>query len=210
MSKFSERLKDERQRLGLSQTAFAESLGVHRNTQIKYESGERHPDSIYLDAAGKAGVDVMYLYSGVRQEERETYDIAQARLAEGVYEAIGFSSDEVKKATLELGKLIDADLESGGCLETDEQWGLVTFPAFLADFLGKSPVLSTNKGVHDVFSIDLLATVLTGVEGALFAHGQTISPAKKAQAVAMLYRSFKASGKVDPAMIEEAVTLAAD
>ncbi len=33
--------------------------------------------------------------------------------------------------------------------------------------------------------------------------------AKKAQAVAMLYRAFKASGKVDPAMIEEAVKLAA-
>ncbi|GBL46468.1 hypothetical protein SFMTTN_2282 [Sulfuriferula multivorans] len=34
-------------------------------------------------------------------------------------------------------------------------------------------------------------------------------PAKKAHAVVMLYRAFKASGKVDQKIIEEAVQLAA-
>lgn len=63
---FSERLKDERERLGLSQTDFGEKCGVKKLAQINYEKGERKPDSDYLQKAHELGVDISYLFSGQR------------------------------------------------------------------------------------------------------------------------------------------------
>ena len=61
---FFERLREERQRLGISQTAFAELAGVQKRAQINYESGERSPDAAYLAAIAAEGVDVLYLLTG--------------------------------------------------------------------------------------------------------------------------------------------------
>lgn len=63
---FSERLKAERERLGLSQTAFGELCGVRKQAQINYEKGERSPDTDYLQKAQSAGVDASYLLTGMR------------------------------------------------------------------------------------------------------------------------------------------------
>lgn len=73
---------------------------------------------------------------------------------------------------------------------------------------GKVP--GRNPGYLSDSDISLLTEVLEGVDGALLTQGKSMHHAKKAQAVAMLYRAFKASGKVDQVMIEEAVRLAAD
>ncbi|WP_454563038.1 helix-turn-helix domain-containing protein [Pseudomonas sp. AIG] len=61
-----ERLREERTRLGLNQDAFAQQGGITRNTQGSYEKGERNPDSAYLTAVARAGVDVLYVLTGVR------------------------------------------------------------------------------------------------------------------------------------------------
>ncbi|MFW9268789.1 helix-turn-helix domain-containing protein [Pseudomonas sp. NR3] len=61
-----ERLREERTRLGLNQEAFAQLGGITRNTQGSYEKGERNPDSVYLTAVLKAGVDVPYVLTGRR------------------------------------------------------------------------------------------------------------------------------------------------
>ena len=47
-----ERLKEERERIGLSQTEFAAKAGASKNSQYNYEKGERSPDAAYLAAAG--------------------------------------------------------------------------------------------------------------------------------------------------------------
>jgi len=210
MSNLGDRLKDERMRLGLSQAAFAERLGVHRNTQIKYESGERVPDSDYLDNAQKIGVDIYYLYSGIVEKDRESYQIAVYELAKGIYSALGFDRSQIKAAELALVKLIDADLENGGALEPDEEWGRVTLPRFVAEFLQSSPLLASVRHVGEGLSVELLTAILEGVDSAVIKLQGEISTVKRAQAIAMLYRAFKASGRVDPAVIDEAVKLAAD
>ncbi|MEL7653793.1 MAG: helix-turn-helix domain-containing protein [Stutzerimonas stutzeri] len=64
-----ERLKEERNRVGANQTVFAEQCGVTKNTQLAYEKGERSPDANYLAAAAAAGVDVLYVVTGVRVEQ---------------------------------------------------------------------------------------------------------------------------------------------
>lgn len=66
MSTVGERLREERQRLGLSQDDFAARGGVQRRAQINYEKDERLPDAGYLAAIGHAGVDVLYVVMGIR------------------------------------------------------------------------------------------------------------------------------------------------
>jgi transcriptional regulator with XRE-family HTH domain len=60
--------------LGLDQTAFGALGGVNRNTQSKYESGERSPDTDYLIAIRDAGVDVAYLLTGERSADSLSTD----------------------------------------------------------------------------------------------------------------------------------------
>lgn len=55
------RLKEERERLRLSRSEFATRMGVHRNTQARYESDNREPGAAYWDAAIALGIDVDYV-----------------------------------------------------------------------------------------------------------------------------------------------------
>ena len=64
---FGERLREERERLGLSQTAFAEAGGVQKRAQINYEKADRLPDAAYLAAIAAIGVDVLYVITGKGQ-----------------------------------------------------------------------------------------------------------------------------------------------
>ncbi|PHN59863.1 hypothetical protein AO268_17490 [Pseudomonas sp. ICMP 8385] len=61
-----ERLKEERERLGLSQTDFAALAGASKNSQYNYEKGERSPDAAYLAAVAGVGLDVLYVVTGER------------------------------------------------------------------------------------------------------------------------------------------------
>ena len=63
----SDRLREEREKLRLSQTAIAEIGGVQKRAQINYESGERSPDANYLAAIAAAGADVRYILTGQRE-----------------------------------------------------------------------------------------------------------------------------------------------
>lgn len=58
------RLKEERARLGYSQSDFAEKGGVGRTSQVKYEAGERVPDGNYLKKVSELGVDILYVVTG--------------------------------------------------------------------------------------------------------------------------------------------------
>ncbi|AOK57643.1 XRE family transcriptional regulator [Burkholderia stagnalis] len=63
---FSQRLKEERQRLGMNQTVFASLGGVSKDAQLNYENGSRRPDSAYLAAVAAHGIDVLYVLTGQR------------------------------------------------------------------------------------------------------------------------------------------------
>ncbi|WP_374063384.1 helix-turn-helix domain-containing protein [Pseudomonas cichorii] len=62
-----ERLREERERLGLSQEDLAQAGSVNRNTQGSYERGVRNPDTSYLAAVASLGIDAGYVVTGVRQ-----------------------------------------------------------------------------------------------------------------------------------------------
>lgn len=61
-----ERLREERERLGLSQTDFGVLLGVSRGTQKNYELGSSSLDLRYVTALEEKGVDAGYVLTGKR------------------------------------------------------------------------------------------------------------------------------------------------
>lgn len=64
MTNFKDRLRQERERLGLNRGEFAAIAGVTGGSQTHYESGARYPDASYLAAIDAAGVDVLYVVTG--------------------------------------------------------------------------------------------------------------------------------------------------
>lgn len=78
------RLKEERERLNLSQTALAEIGGKKKLAQLKYEQGESSPTAAYLEAVRRVGIDVLYVVTGERTsqhlepDERELLNLFRA------------------------------------------------------------------------------------------------------------------------------------
>jgi transcriptional regulator with XRE-family HTH domain len=64
-----ERLRAERERLGLTQQGLAEKLGVQRQALVLYEAGERTPTAEKLADLDRAGADVNFVVTGRRSGE---------------------------------------------------------------------------------------------------------------------------------------------
>ena len=79
----SERLKEERMRLGLNQTEFGKAGGVTKEAQSNYERGKRKPDSDYWSNIDKIGADIQYILTGrkttqtnaIKEEQNNTYQL---------------------------------------------------------------------------------------------------------------------------------------
>ena len=63
---FFERLREERDALGLTQEAMAEKAGISKRSYCAYEAGETAPSAKLLAALALMGVDVAYLLTGQR------------------------------------------------------------------------------------------------------------------------------------------------
>jgi len=63
-----DRLKEERERLSLTQPALAAAAGTTKKTQIDYEKNKTQPKANYLAAVAAFGVDVAYVITGIRLE----------------------------------------------------------------------------------------------------------------------------------------------
>lgn len=75
MQTFGNKLKAERQRLGLSQAAFGELGGVSKVTQAAYESDSTRPDIKYLAKLADTGVDVLWVTTGRRAPSGIDWDL---------------------------------------------------------------------------------------------------------------------------------------
>lgn len=71
------RLREERERLNLSQLALGEIGGVKKLAQLKYEKGDRSPDADYLNAIAKVGIDIQYVITSVRSSSTLTNEEQQ-------------------------------------------------------------------------------------------------------------------------------------
>lgn len=111
------RLKEERERLGLSQVAMGDIGGVKKLTQLKYEKGESCPDAFYLASLSKFGLDVQYVVIGVRSasvltadecEMLDSYRVASVAVKAAALAALnaGNSASEVRKVNINSGHRI--------------------------------------------------------------------------------------------------------
>ncbi|MBK5915350.1 helix-turn-helix domain-containing protein [Rhodocyclus purpureus] len=203
-SSIGQRIFDERKRLGLSQSAFALAAGVSLSTQKRYEKSERNPDAAYLESIRRLGVDV----------NRVLFDISPGQVVDCPFSArmgTGGEGRIVKPITIDECR----DMATG--VKMRQLWkgegiGGPLGPWYeYCQACALHPAKTGAQVTHRPESIDvaLLTAILEGIDAALSGLEASVPPTKRAQAAAMLYRSFKASGKVDPAMIEEAVKLAA-
>lgn len=80
-----ERLRAERERLGLSQQELADKCGVTMRSQRNYEKGERQPDAAYLSAFTAIGGDILFVLTGQQPNRASTQDLAEVTnpVAEG-------------------------------------------------------------------------------------------------------------------------------
>jgi transcriptional regulator with XRE-family HTH domain len=61
-----ERLREERERLGLTQPNFASIASTTKQTLFSWESGKTAPDGFQMARLSEAGVDVLYVLTGQR------------------------------------------------------------------------------------------------------------------------------------------------
>lgn len=66
MTTFGDRLREERKRLNMTQGAFGALGGLGTNTVLGYEKGQALPSGDFLHALMEKGVDIGYLFYGVR------------------------------------------------------------------------------------------------------------------------------------------------
>lgn len=187
------RLKEERERIRLSQADFAEKSGVHRNTIARYETDKSQLGADFIETMRAIGIDVDYVLFGIPNPAAPVdCPFVQAQKFDLQYV---FTLKDCRNKAADSGALgspID-NLWRKACKECPQ-----------------NPIKHGLPITQPQTDIDgpLLLALLEEVEAALLNTGLKISPAKKAQAVVMLYRAFKASGKVDRKMIEETIALA--
>jgi len=114
MPTIGHRLKEERKRLGLNQTAFAELGGVKRKAQGNYESNGRRPDAEYLADIGAAGADITYIVTGDKQNtslelnDKDFIDFSKVCCDLGLIVGCNYSYAKFLYARIEeTGKFID-------------------------------------------------------------------------------------------------------
>lgn len=63
-----DRLQEERNRLGMSQAAFADAIGSTKRSVINWEGGSASPSAAVMAAIATAGADVLYILTGERSQ----------------------------------------------------------------------------------------------------------------------------------------------
>ncbi len=86
---FGNRLREERNRLGLTQAELGQVAGIQRLAQSQYEAETRVPNIRYLSEIGAAGVDLHYILFGkskagnplseteIRSVEQEAFNLVE-------------------------------------------------------------------------------------------------------------------------------------
>ncbi|WP_431511633.1 XRE family transcriptional regulator [Variovorax sp. DAIF25] len=99
-----ERLKLERQRLGLAQADFGTKAGVSKTSQFNYEAGERSPDAEYLHNAAELGVDITYVITGRRVASNDDFVVIPQHAVAASAGPGAVNADELSNGGLSFSK----------------------------------------------------------------------------------------------------------
>lgn len=182
---FAKRLKEERERLGLSQAKFAEACGVGKTAQYTYEKGEREPSWSYMSAAEKLGVDVLYIFTGMHAGKDFALANAYSRLIYTVEMFLGLQEGNLEELAKEAVSL------QGKEVQMMEQPGTVGNLDY-GDWQEKVIAwLGTSRNPERCIDAALLAGLLDSVDIASAKLGVSLSTEKRVRAALMLYRDAK-------------------
>lgn len=209
------RIAEERKRLGHSQAKFAELVNVSLSSQKRYESGERDPDTGYLEQLRRNDVDTSYVITGVRKESRKIQDADNMiDLGLATSALLDISPAELKEVIKKTSLITESpqyrDIPVSKVNESVDIFN--EFFLINVNELIKEKIKQRNRATpHASVNLDskLLAIILERVENCQAKYSLKITPEKKANATVMLYRSFGTSENIDAAMIEDTVKLAA-
>lgn len=100
----SDRLKEERKRLGFNQDSFAAAAGVSRRAFAEWESekSETSPTALQLLGLSKVGADIQYIVTG----ERSGHGIGEGAVHQAVLDAVELLSLDKKVDPQQLAKAV--------------------------------------------------------------------------------------------------------
>lgn len=204
MEDFGKRLKEERERLGMTQQVFGEACGVGKTTQYMYERGDRHPGSLYLDAAEKLGVDLHYVFTATRGGKDWRYARAYNRM---LYTLEMFLGLEEKRLEGLVKELVEIDDGANWFNENpDAPRASVDYNPWMENVLRW---LGTATKIESCVDVSLLAKLEDAVTKAADLAGVTLASEKRLRAAILLYQDVKENGgQIDPRRVADAVKLA--
>lgn len=204
------RLKEERERLGMTQDQFSNACGVRRRAQSTYENGERCPDSKYLEAASNIGVDVGYVLTGRQRRQDDSQHMDFHDFGWAAAEVLGISEQDLLVATNKLNAKMNAYAIDADAL-SNQDGGVDAYMDIFYSEIRKVVKELIGSAISSSSELDstLLSNVLDGIEAENAKLTNQLSASKKAGIAVMLYRAFRASGNVDEAMVKDAVKLVA-
>ena len=104
----SKRFKEERERLGISQAAFAELGDATKWSLINWEAGRQTPNGAYLAVIATHGADVLYILTGKR-----SMAVAEVALLpndeRGLLDSYRRCSPAAKKSLIQTAALLATD-----------------------------------------------------------------------------------------------------
>lgn len=201
MVDFGKRLKEERERIGLSQAKFAEVCGVGKTAQYMYEKGEREPSLSYFEAARAEGIDILYLITSERSGNDFAYYRASTRLLLEMENLLGLKENEIAHLCYQRVELEEAEIIADR-LGQDR-------PSLLPWRENITKWLETARFPDACIDLELFSRIVSQIESVTERNSLIISPDKKTKAAVTLYRSFKANGKIDQKLIEDMIHLSA-
>lgn len=164
-----------------TQAEFAELADVTARTQRNYEADLRVPKLSYLSALALADVDVGYILSGF---EARHFEVGEAEAFRWLADSLGLDF----------------------MFQVNVTTAITGFRHGHIDEAGKNKALDEALERCRVGVLD--SALLAGIIEAVESISEGLPPLKKAGAVALLYRAFRPSGRVDMKAVKDAVALA--
>lgn len=157
-----DRIRSERERLGLNQVDFGWAGSVKRGSQVGYEGGDRPPTAEYLAGIAAIGADVQYIVTGVRSQNisdvrNPSADNTQVSEPETVYGVV--KSQSIDRILLAEIMIAVEDIVSSQVLSA--RWDTVT-KANVVAILYKNYSAAKEKPRRDDPALAAMIEVLLG------------------------------------------------
>ena len=189
-----ERLKDERERLKMSQTKLGKLGGVVKKTQFSYEQGKTYPHAKYLAAIADEGIDILYIVIGGKEIALRTIIVSDS----------SHSPERLALGTQQNYHSVHENAHSHPRTSQDGENGTYASNAVFVPGIKTSP----NLAPYSVIDWPQLRQVLAGMEAFLEDEHLTLKPDKKASLILILYARFSEDRNVDNARFNDFIKAA--